>query len=62
MWLRKHVLDLRGQPVAAGGCGFDCFNEVFQHNVVHRLLKPQSRQPATMHLGSGGTTAMATLA
>lgn len=42
--------------------GFDCFNAVFQHNVVRRLLEPQSGQPATMHQGPGGATVMTTLA
>jgi len=60
--VRKHDFDLCGQPIAAVGCGFDCCNAVFQHDVVGRLLEPQPGQPAPMHQRPGGTIIMAAMA
>src|SRR5205085_6882002 len=55
-------LDLRGQSVAPGLGSFDRLNVVLEHEMMHRLLELETREPAAVQLGPSRPTIMATLA
>jgi len=40
-----HRLDLRRQPVAPGFGGFNRLNVILEHDMMHRVLEAQTREP-----------------
>ena len=58
----QHRFDLCRQPIASGLGGFDCRNVVLEHDMMHRLLELEPRQPAAMQLGPCRAPVMAALA
>src|SRR6516165_5504500 len=51
--------DLRRQPIAPRLGGFDRRDVVLEHDMMHRLLELEPRQPAAMQLGPGRSPVMA---
>ena len=59
--VRQHRLDLCRQPIASRLGGFDRRDVILEHNVMHRLLELETRQPTAMQLGPCRPPVMAAL-
>ncbi len=57
----QHCRDLRRQSIAPGLGGFDRLDVVLDHEVMHRLLELEPREPAAMQFGSSRPPVMAAL-
>jgi hypothetical protein len=59
--VRQHRLDLCRQPIASRLGSFDRRDVILEHNVMHRLLELEPRQPTAMQLGPCRPPVMAAL-